>query len=315
MADYLRWLRGQIGSALVPLVYATAIVRDPDGRVLFQRRADFGSAWWGLPGGVLEPRETPAAAAQREVWEETGLQVEIERLAGIYSSPRYLVTYPNGDRVQQVTLCYVARPTGGAIRPQAAEISELRFWEPDALPPRPLWYADMLRHAAQGQVAAYFDPPEVQALEAGYANLPAIRQVIGRAPLVWPGAAAAVLDRKGRLLLVRRADTGRWGLPGGGLEAGESLAHTVMREAREETGLEVEPTAVLDVHAGHEIVYPNDDRLYPVSVVFACQLGGGRLNAEAAEVLEARFFARSDLPALAPQVQALVDSPPMADFE
>jgi len=55
LSGYIGWLRGQVGPALLPLAYATAIIRDRAGRILFQRRADFGAAWWGLPGGLLEP--------------------------------------------------------------------------------------------------------------------------------------------------------------------------------------------------------------------------------------------------------------------
>ncbi len=80
MTEYITWLRGQVGPALLPLAYATAIVRDPAGRVLFQRRTDFGAAWWGLPGGLFELGETAAACLRREVLEEAGLHVEPRRL-------------------------------------------------------------------------------------------------------------------------------------------------------------------------------------------------------------------------------------------
>ena len=79
MTEYITWLRGQVGPALLPLAYVTGIVRDAAGRVLFQRRTDFGAAWWGLPGGLFEPGETPAACLCREVLEETGLRVEPRR--------------------------------------------------------------------------------------------------------------------------------------------------------------------------------------------------------------------------------------------
>jgi len=118
MSGYIGWLRGQVGPALLPLAYATAILRDPAGRILFQRRADFGAAWWGLPGGLLEPGETPEACLQREVLEETGLTVAVRRLTGLYSSLRYQVAYPNGDQAQQVTACYVCDWVGGEPRPQ-----------------------------------------------------------------------------------------------------------------------------------------------------------------------------------------------------
>jgi ADP-ribose pyrophosphatase YjhB (NUDIX family) len=310
MADYLAWLRARVGHALLPLAYATAIVQDDQGRVLFQRRADFGQAWWGLPGGLLDPGETPAACARREVLEETGLQVEPLRLTGVYSSPRYLVTYPNGDQVQQVTLCYACRLQGGVLRPQASEILQLEFFEPAALPPRPRWYADMLDHYFQRDPLSgpYFDPPEHMRLDTPYSTLLDLRSVVGHAPLIWPGTSAAVLDAAGRVLLQHRSDFDAWSLPGGALDTGESLAQTVIRETREETGLAVVPERLLSVHAGHDWTFPNKDVLYPVGALFACRIIGGELRADGHETRAVRFFARDALPPLHPVVQDRVDT-------
>ncbi len=308
MPDYLRWLRGQVGPALLPLSYATAIVQDTAGRVLFQRRADFGSAWWGLPGGLLEPGETPQAAAVREVLEETGLNVAIQRYTGVYSSPRYAVTYPSGDRAQQVTECFACRVVTGSLRPQPGEILALEFFEPGCFPPRPPWYADMLDHWLRGDPAPYFDPPELTALATPYPTLLALRAVIGSAPVLWPGATAAVLDEAGRILLQQRADNGQWGLPGGLLDAGESLAHTVVRETREETGVEVEPVRLIESYSGHEIVFPNGHRLWPVGHLFACRPTGGAPRPDGHETQAVRFFARHQLPPLPPHVRERVDA-------
>ena len=63
------------------------------------------------------------------------MDVEPLRLTGVYSSPRYAVTYPNGDRVQQITLCYACRIASGQLRPETAEVVELALYAPDTLPP------------------------------------------------------------------------------------------------------------------------------------------------------------------------------------
>jgi ADP-ribose pyrophosphatase YjhB (NUDIX family) len=60
-----------------------------------------------------------------------------------------------------------------------------------------------------------------------------------------PGGAALVVDQQGRILLQRRADSGNWSLPGGVMELGETMGHAVVREVREETGLDVELTGIL----------------------------------------------------------------------
>jgi 8-oxo-dGTP pyrophosphatase MutT (NUDIX family) len=62
------------------------------------------------------------------------------------------------------------------------------------------------------------------------------------------GAEAAVFDQDGRLLLIRRADDGLWALPGGMINSGETPAQAAVREALEETGLTVEPTALVGVY-------------------------------------------------------------------
>lgn len=298
--NYIAWLRGLAGPACLPLVYVTAIVRDPAGRVLFQRRSDFGDAWWGLPGGLLEPAETPEAALAREVLEETGLTVVPQRLTGVYSSLRYAFAYPNGDQVQQITLCYLCDTVGGTLAPQAGEVDALAYFPPAALPAMPVWYADMLTHALGPAAPPYFDPPEAQPVASPYLTILHLRRVIGPAPIVWPGVSAVVFDAAGRLLLQQRGDNGFWGLPGGGLDLGETIAHAAVRECEEETGLLIEPVELLGCQGGWLITFPNGDQLYSLNSLFACRLVGGALRVDGREVLDAGFFTRDVLPPATP---------------
>jgi 8-oxo-dGTP pyrophosphatase MutT (NUDIX family) len=306
MSTYLAWLRHAVGPHLVPLVYATAVIRDLEGRILFQRRADFDAAWWGLPGGLLEPGETPEACLWREVKEETGLRLASARLTGVYSSPRHALTYPNGDRVQQITQCYACEVGDGHLTPDGDEILGLRFFPADALPPRPPWYAEMLRHALAELPHPFFDPPERVEVDTPYPTLMSLRRVIGSAPVIWPGAAALIVDEAGRVLLQHRRDNGLWGLPAGALDAGESLAHTVIRETIEETGLHVAPTRLVSTYAGDEIIFPNGDRIFPVGHWFACRIVGGRLRADGREATEVGFFSPDHLPPLLPRARERV---------
>ncbi len=80
---YVKWVRDHVGHQLIYLVYTTALVFDDAGRFLVQRRYDFD--WLGLPGGALEVGEGLRAGAEREVLEETGLQVAIDRVVGVFT--------------------------------------------------------------------------------------------------------------------------------------------------------------------------------------------------------------------------------------
>jgi ADP-ribose pyrophosphatase YjhB (NUDIX family) len=61
-------------------------------------------------------------------------------------------------------------------------------------------------------------------------------------------ASAVVTDAKGKILLLRRTDSGNWALPGGTMELGESLPDCAVREVREETGLDIEITGLIGTY-------------------------------------------------------------------
>lgn len=64
----------------------------------------------------MDAGESATEACAREVLEETGLDVEVGRLIGIYSSPDVLVTYPDGNEIQVVSLCFEATVSGGELQ-------------------------------------------------------------------------------------------------------------------------------------------------------------------------------------------------------
>jgi len=105
-----------------------------------------------------------------------------------------------------------------------------------------------------------------------------------------------VIDRH-RVLLIRRGSEplkGEWSLPGGLLELGEELTSGVRRELREETGLEVEPLAIIlpfdrIVREGSRVKY------HYVIVDYLCRRKRGRLR-PASDVVDARWVRRKDLP-------------------
>jgi 8-oxo-dGTP diphosphatase len=104
------------------------------------------------------------------------------------------------------------------------------------------------------------------------------------------GVNAAIVQ-EGKILLVKREDFHVWCLPGGEVEEGESLPQAAMREAREETGLEVRLTRLVGIYSRSEWL----GKVLHVPV-FAGEVADGELNVQESEVLEARFFARDELP-------------------
>jgi ADP-ribose pyrophosphatase YjhB (NUDIX family) len=109
------------------------IVRGPDDRILLEKRSDCGM--WGLLGGRVDPGESVSATAVREVFEESGLDVEITRLIGVYSGPedRILIYPDNSDIRHLIDIVVEARITGGSLR-LSHESERLEFFALDQLP-------------------------------------------------------------------------------------------------------------------------------------------------------------------------------------
>ncbi|MEV6847222.1 NUDIX domain-containing protein [Actinoplanes sp. NPDC051411] len=99
-----------------------------------------------------------------------------------------------------------------------------------------------------------------------------------KANSVVPSANAVVVDDQGAILLIRRSDNDNWALPGGGMDLGESLPETAVRETAEETGIEVEVTGLVGIYTDprHVILYTsNNEARQEFSVVFTARPVGG----------------------------------------
>ena len=124
-----------------------------------------------------------------------------------------------------------------------------------------------------------------------------VRQALGTDTLLLPGATILVLDDAGRVLLMRRSDTGHWGLPGGGAEPGSSFARTAIRELAEETGLRAEPgdleafACVSEPERQAVKTYPHGDRVHAYELCFAIRRWIGDLRPVDGEALQLAFFA------------------------
>jgi 8-oxo-dGTP pyrophosphatase MutT (NUDIX family) len=136
ISEWLREVRSRAGSLLLVVPSASGLVFDDDGRVLLVQHSTHGL--WVVPGGAVDPDETPQDAVVREVWEETGLHVEPVLLRGVFGGPEFRVRYGNGDEVSYVTSAYECRRLGGALRPDGEETLDARFFAPSELAGVPL---------------------------------------------------------------------------------------------------------------------------------------------------------------------------------
>ncbi len=94
-------------------------------KVLLVRRADNNR--WAVPGGYMEPGESVAEACTREVWEETGLNIQVNHLVAVYSTPHKLLEYPDGNRWQLVVLHFAAEVVDGDFR-TSNETTEVNYF-------------------------------------------------------------------------------------------------------------------------------------------------------------------------------------------
>jgi ADP-ribose pyrophosphatase YjhB (NUDIX family) len=130
-----RWLQIALSRVVRPLfqVFAVAVIFNENEEILLVKSTYQRFHPWGLPGGSLEYGESAEDAALREVWEETGLRIEIERLL--------LVKTWKPDRVGLYYLCRIA---DGEFHP-SDEVSEMRYFTRDDLPDVASQDVDMIK--------------------------------------------------------------------------------------------------------------------------------------------------------------------------
>ena len=131
---------------------ANAIVLNEAGQVLLIRRADNGR--WCLPGGHVDYGETVAQCVVRETYEETGVEVEVERLSGVYSQP-YEAREGLARPSHYVIMAFLCRPAGGEMR-LSCESTDVRYFCPDELPETLWsWHRERIEDALRRQTAPF----------------------------------------------------------------------------------------------------------------------------------------------------------------
>ncbi len=144
LSPYMRALREKVGTARLLLPAVTALLHDDANRLLLVRQRD--SLVWSTPGGMIEPDERPADAVVRETWEETGLLVVPRRISAVLGGPEFVVSYPNEDEVQYVSIVFECELVRGQLRPDGVETMEVAYWslEEAAMLPLPPWLEQVL---------------------------------------------------------------------------------------------------------------------------------------------------------------------------
>lgn len=131
MADYIKWIRGKVGHERIFLNFAGGWVENDKGQVLLQKRSATEELW-GFPGGAIELGESAEEAAIREVKEETGLDVKVESLIGVYTN--YFAEYGNGDKAQTIIISFRMSIVGGELHSDMEETFDLKWFDLEDAP-------------------------------------------------------------------------------------------------------------------------------------------------------------------------------------
>jgi len=227
---------------------ASVAVVDPRGWILMQERDEHAPVYpdlWGLPGGKLEPGESFDVAAAREVEEETGLRFRPEQLTSL-GRTLYHSEPCGGEDLYEL---FVVHTEASAADVTCGEGRQMVFVDPAAAFDLPLLTAACLQLPDVLDSRAYRDR---------FGGEPARRF-----------SGVALVARSGALLMQERdehpiLDPGRWGLPGGHLDDGETFLAGAVRELEEETGVTLPPealTLVAEVRVDHTDAYGSHDRM------------------------------------------------------
>jgi ADP-ribose pyrophosphatase YjhB (NUDIX family) len=132
LPPYVRRIREALGPERIALPAVSGLVRDERGGILLVRHANDGL--WVFPGGILDVDEVPAEGVVREIREETGLDVEVVRLLGVYGGPDFRISYRNGDEVSYFEAVFECRVVGGELSTSLDETLDVRFVAAGELP-------------------------------------------------------------------------------------------------------------------------------------------------------------------------------------
>jgi predicted RNase H-like nuclease/ADP-ribose pyrophosphatase YjhB (NUDIX family) len=191
--DFVVDIRAKIGSdhpLWLPAV--TAVVRRDDA-VLLVKRSDNGR--WTPVTGIVDPGEEPAVAAAREVEEETGVRVRVDRLASTGAHPE--IVHANGDRAAYLDLTFACTWLEGEARVGDDESTDVRWWPVSALPPMGALMEGRIEAALSDDLRARFVAPAGQPADEPEPAEPQPEPLVPSAPVLGvdacPGGWVGVL--------------------------------------------------------------------------------------------------------------------------
>lgn len=125
-----------------------------------------------------------------------------------------------------------------------------------------------------------------------------LRSKVGHEKVILVFAGGCIRNDKGEILLQRRADSGKWGFPGGAIELGETPQMAAIREVKEETCLDVVAGELIGVYTECNMKYPNGDEAQSICMAYELSVTGGELYCDENETLELKFFSIDSTPEL-----------------
>jgi 8-oxo-dGTP pyrophosphatase MutT (NUDIX family) len=153
--EFIVALREKIGHDLLWLPAVTGVVVDDADRLLLVQRAD--NLTWTHVTGFLDPGEDPAAGVVREVLEETGVSVEVQRVLAVESTAPG--RFPNGDETACLDVAFVCRPIGGVAHVNDDESVDVRWYPIEELPDLPERHEACVQRYLDGLERAWFAKP------------------------------------------------------------------------------------------------------------------------------------------------------------
>ena len=126
--DYYNDPHAPKANRIVPA--ASAVVVNDEGKILLQQRSD--NSLWALPGGTMEIGESIGETVIREVKEETGFDVRPEHVVGIYSNPKLIIAFSDGEVRQQFSVCFACSIVGGRLQ-VSDESYQVQFFLPQEI--------------------------------------------------------------------------------------------------------------------------------------------------------------------------------------